>query len=210
MELVKNNMEKNEVVAKIKEEAISNHVPILQDKSLEFIRLILRLINPKEILEIGTAVGYSAINFVLELDKNVKVKTIEKNEKMYNKAIDNIVRVDLSDKIEVVLADATEYLPNLKEENKYDVVFIDAAKGQYLKFLENGIRLVKNGGVIIADNVLFKGRVLSNYNEHKHRTAVNRLRDYIKIITDDERLNSTVLDIGDGIAVSKVNKNLRK
>ena len=203
-------MEKNEIVAKIKEEAINNHVPILQDKSLDFIRLILRLINPKDILEIGTAVGYSAINFVLELDENVKVKTIERNEKMYNKAINNIASVNLSDKIEVVLADATEYLPNLKEEGKYDVVFIDAAKGQYLKFLENGIRLVKDGGVIIADNVLFKGRVLSDYNDHKHRTAVNRLRDYIAIINKDERLKSTILDIGDGIAVSKVNKSTRK
>lgn len=210
MELVKNNMEKNNIVAKIKEDALNSHVPILQDKSLEFIRLILRLINPKDILEIGTAVGYSAINFVLELDENVKVKTIERNEKMYNKAIENITSVNLSDKIEVVLADATEYLPNLAEENKYDVVFIDAAKGQYLKFLENAIRLVKDGGVIIADNVLFKGRVLSDYNEHKHRTAVNRLRDYIAIINEDERLKSTVLDIGDGIAVSKVNKSTRK
>lgn len=203
-------MEKKEIVAKIKEEALNNHVPILQDKSLEFICLLLRLINPKEILEIGTAVGYSAINFALELNENVKIKTIERNEKMYNKAIDNISSVSLSDKIEVVFADATEYLPNLKEENKYDVVFIDAAKGQYLKFLENAIRLIKDGGVIIADNVLFKGRVLSDYNEHKHRTAVNRLRDYISIIKEDERLNSTILDIGDGIAVSKVNKSTRK
>lgn len=203
-------MEKNNIVNKIKEEAIINHVPILQDKSLEFICLLLRLINPIKILEIGTAVGYSAINFALELDENVNIKTIERNEKMYAKAIDNIASVDLSDKIEVILADATEYLPNLKEEGKYDVVFIDAAKGQYLKFLENAIRLVKDGGVIIADNVLFKGRVLSDYNEHKHRTAVNRLRDYIAIINEDERLKSTVLDIGDGIAVSKVTKNKNK
>ena len=203
-------MEKNNIVNKIKEEAIINHVPILQDKSLEFICLLLRLINPIKILEIGTAVGYSAINFALELDENVNIKTIERNEKMYAKAIDNIASVDLSDKIEVILADATEYLANLKEEGKYDVVFIDAAKGQYLKFLENAIRLVKDGGVIIADNVLFKGRVLSDYNEHKHRTAVNRLRDYIAIINEDERLKSTVLDIGDGIAVSKVTKNKNK
>ena len=89
----------------------------------------------------------------------------------------------------------------------YDVVFIDAAKGQYLVFLENAIRLVKNGGVIVADNVLFKGRVLSDYNEHKHRTAVNRLRTYLKVIEEDERLNSTVLNIGDGVAISIVNKD---
>ena len=199
-------MDRQEIIADIKKEALANKVPILQDKSLELIRLILRIKEPKRILEIGTAVGYSAINFVDELNGNVFVKTIEKSEKMYNTAISNISKIGFSDKIDVVFADAIKYLPNLKEDNMYDIVFIDAAKGQYLKFLENAMRLVKNGGVIIADNILFKGRVLSDYNEHKHRTAVNRLRDYISIIQKDERLKSTILDIGDGVAVSKVTK----
>ena len=175
-------MDRQEIIADIKKEALANKVPILQDKSLELIRLILRIKEPKKILEIGTAVGYSAINFVDELNGNVFVKTIEKNENMYNIANQNISKVGFVDNIDVILADATKYLPNLKEDNVYDVIFIDAAKGQYLKFLENAIRLIKNGGVIIADNVLFKGRVLSDYNEHKHRTAVNRLRNYINII----------------------------
>lgn len=199
-------MDRQEIIADIKKEALANKVPILQDKSLELIRLILRIKEPKKILEIGTAVGYSAINFVDELNCNAFVKTIEKNEKMYNVANKNISKVGFVDNIDVILADATEYLPSLKEDNVYDVIFIDAAKGQYLKFLENAIRLIKNGGVIIADNVLFKGRVLSDYNEHKHRTAVNRLRDYINIINNDTRLKSTILDIGDGVAVSKVTK----
>lgn len=199
-------METIDIIAEIKKNALEEHVPILQDSSLEFIRLILRLVKPQEILEIGTAVGYSSINFVDELNKNVKVKTIEIKENMYNKAKENIVRVGFDDSIDVVLADATKYLPDLKEDDKYDVIFIDAAKGQYLVFLENAIRLIKNGGIIIADNVLFKGRVLSDYNEHKHRTAVNRLREYLSIINNDKRLNSTVLDIGDGVAVSKVTK----
>ena len=199
-------MDRQEIIADIKKEALANKVPILQDKSLELIRLILRISNPKRILEIGTAVGYSAINFVDELNGNVFVRTIEKNENMYNVANQNIAKVGFVDNIDVILADATEYLPSLKEDNVYDVIFIDAAKGQYLKFLENAIRLIKNGGVIIADNVLFKGRVLSDYNEHKHRTAVNRLRDYINIINNDTRLKSTILDIGDGVAVSKVTK----
>lgn len=203
-------MNLEDVIAKIKEKAIENHVPILQDKSLEFISFVLKLKNPKEILEIGTAVGYSAISFVQAVDGKVNVKTIERNERRYNEAINNIKEVGLQGNIDVVLADATEYLPNLHEDNKYDVVFIDAAKGQYLKFLENGIRLAKDGGIIIADNVLFKGRVMSNYNEHKHRTAVNRLRDYISLINSDERLDSVILDIGDGIAVSIVHKNVEK
>ena len=203
-------MNLDEFLAIIKERAIEKHVPILQDKSLEFISFILKLKKPEKILEIGTAVGYSAISFVQAVDGNVNVKTIERNEKRYNEAINNIKEAGLEENIEVVLADATEYLPNLHEDNKYDIVFIDAAKGQYLKFLENGIRLAKDGGIIIADNVLFKGRVMSDYNEHKHRTAVNRLRDYISLINSDERLDSVILEIGDGIAVSIVHKNVEK
>lgn len=203
-------MNLDEFLAIIKERAIEKHVPILQDKSLEFISFILKLKKPEKILEIGTAVGYSAISFVQAVDGNVNVKTIERNEKRYNEAINNIKEAGLEENIEVVLADATEYLPNLHEDNKYDIVFIDAAKGQYLKFLENGIRLAKDGGIIIADNVLFKGRVMSDYNEHKHRTAVNRLRNYISVINSDERLDSVILEIGDGIAVSIVHKNVEK
>lgn len=203
-------MNLDEFLASIKERAIEKHVPILLDKSLEFISFILKLKKPEKILEIGTAVGYSAISFVQAVDGNVNVKTIERNEKRYNEAINNIKEAGLEENIEVVLADATEYLPNLHEDNKYDIVFIDAAKGQYLKFLENGIRLAKDGGIIIADNVLFKGRVMSDYNEHKHRTAVNRLRDYISLINSDERLDSVILEIGDGIAVSIVHKNVEK
>lgn len=199
-------MDKQDILNDIKKEALENHVPILQDESLKLIKLILRLTNPKNILEIGTAVGYSAISFCLELDKKVNIKTIEIKKDMYDIAINNIAKVGIEKNIEVVNEDATIFLPNLKEDNKYDIVFIDAAKGQYLIFLENAIRLVKNGGLIIADNVLFKGMVLSDYNEHKHRTAVNRLRKYISLINEDKRLKSTLLNIGDGVAVSVVNK----
>jgi predicted O-methyltransferase YrrM len=202
-------MEKQNILDEIKIKALENHVPILQDVSLEFILKKLEEVKPNKILEIGTAVGYSAINFSKYLvGKNSKIKTIEINENMYNIAIKNIKDMGLEPKIEVVLSDATKYLLEMDEnKEQYDVVFIDAAKGQYMIFLENAIRLVKDGGIIIADNVLFKGRVMSDYNEHKHRTAVNRLRDYIKTIKEDERLNSEVYEIGDGVAVSIVNKN---
>jgi len=89
-------------------------------------------------------------------------------------------------------------------DEKFDIIFIDAAKGQYMKYLEEAMRLTKSGSVIIADNVLFKGRVLGDYNEHKHRTAVNRLREYIKTVKEDERLDTAIVDIGDGIAISAV------
>ena len=195
------------ILSKIKEEALESHVPILQDESLDLILMVLSLKKPNKILEIGTAVGYSAINFSRYLEgENAKIKTIELKENMVNIARENIASMGLEEKIEVIHADATKYLETLDEENTYDVVFIDAAKGQYLVFLKEAIRLIKNGGVIIADNVLFKGRVLSDYNEHKHRTATNRLREYLKIIEEDKRLKSTLVKIGDGVAISIVKK----
>ena len=200
-------MEKEEILSKIKEEALQKHVPIIEDEPLELIKVILKLKKPNKILEVGTAVGYSAINFSKYLvGENAKLKTIEIKEEMYNKAIENITAMQLNDKIEVINADATEYMKSIPDDEQYDVVFIDAAKGQYLVFLEEAIRLTRNGGVIIADNMLYRGRTLSDYNEHKHRTATNRLREYLVTMKEDKRLDSTLIKIGDGLAISIVNK----
>ena len=196
-------MEKEKILLNIKEEALKNHVPIIEDDSLEYISNILKEKRPNKILEIGTAVGYSAINFSKYLvGENAKVLTVEIKEQMYEKAIQNISLMGLQDKIEVINADATKYLKNINEQ--FDVVFIDAAKGQYLVFLEEAIRLCKIGGIIIADNMLYRGRTLSDYNEHKHRTATNRLREYLVQMKEDERLDSTLIKVGDGLAISIV------
>ena len=200
-------MEKEEILSKIKEEALQKHVPIIEDEPLELIKVILKLKKPNKILEVGTAVGYSAINFSKYLvGENAKLKTIEIKEEMYNKAMENITAMQLNDKIEVINADATEYMKSIPDDEQYDVVFIYAAKGQYLVFLEEAIRLTRNGGVIIADNMLYRGRTLSDYNEHKHRTATNRLREYLVTMKEDKRLDSTLIKIGDGLAISIVNK----
>lgn len=205
------NEEKLAILDNIKEEAIENHVPILQDVSLELIEVILSIKRPNKILEIGTAVGYSAIKFSKYLEgKDSKIKTIEISKDMYNIAKENVKNMELTEKIEIINEDATKYLETIDEKKEqFDVIFIDAAKGQYLVFLENAIRLAKNGAVIIADNVYFHGRVLSGYNEHRHRTATNRLREYIRIISEDKRLKSTVLNVGDGVAISVVNKEIK-
>lgn len=194
-------MEKEKILFNIKEEALKNHVPIIEDDSLEYIANILKEKKPNKILEIGTAVGYSAINFSKYLvGEGAKVLTIEIKEQMYEKALENISLMGLQDKIDVVNADATKYLKNINEQ--FDVVFIDAAKGQYLVFLEEAIRLCKIGGIIIADNMLYRGRTLSDYNEHKHRTATNRLREYLVQMKEDKRLDSTLIKVGDGLAIS--------
>lgn len=205
------NEEKLAILDNIKKEAIKNHVPILQDVSLELIEVILSIKRPNKILEIGTAVGYSAIKFSKYLEgKDSKIKTIEISKDMYNIAKENVKNMELTEKIEIINEDATKYLETIDEKKEqFDVIFIDAAKGQYLVFLENAIRLAKNAAVIIADNVYFHGRVLSGYNEHRHRTATNRLREYIRIISEDKRLKSTVLNVGDGVAISVVNKEIK-
>ena len=200
--------DKEEILNEIKNDALENHVPILQDVSLNLIETILDIKKPNRILEIGSAVGYSAIKFSKFLSgENSKIKTIELKENMYNIAKENIKKMELEDKIEIINADATKYLSTIDEKiEQFDVVFIDAAKGQYLVFLKEALRLVKIGGVIIADNVYFKGRVLSGYNEHRHRTATNRLREYIKEVTEDKRVTTTILNIGDGVAISVMDK----
>ena len=192
----------NNKIEQIRIKARENHVPILQDVSLEFIENILKERKPKSILEVGTAVGYSALCFSRHLAEGGKIVTMELNEEMVRIARENIKDNGMEDVIYVVHGDAYEHMKTLDE--KFDVVFIDAAKGQYMKYLDEAMRLTKSGSIIIADNVLFKGRVLGDYNEHKHRTAVNRLREYLKRIEEDERLESSLHDIGDGIAVSYV------
>ena len=200
-------MEKEEILNSIKQEALENHVPIIEDDSLEYIENILEEQKPNKILEVGTAVGYSAICFSRYLiGENAKVKTIEIKENMFNKANENITRMGLKNKIETILADGTEYMKNIPTEEQYDIVFIDAAKGQYLVYLEEAIRLTRVGGIIIADNMLYRGRTLSDYNEHKHRTATNRLRRYLQIMKEDERLDSELIMVGDGLAISKIIK----
>ena len=193
-----------EELKKIKEYALERHIPIIMDDTLEIIDGILKDIKPKRILEIGTAVGYSAMCFSRYLDENGTIDTIERDHKRIEEAKENIIKVGVKDKINILEGDAVEILPNLNEN--YDVVFIDAAKGKYPFFLEQAKRMLNNGGIIFADNILYKGYVMSDYNKHKQRTAVRNLREYIKEVTEDENCTTEILEVGDGLAISRFNK----
>ena len=193
-------MDKEEL-AKIKQKAIENHIPIIMDDTLEVISKILMENKPKRILEIGTAVGYSAICFSDYLSKEGKIDTIERDEEKIEEAKINIKKLCVEDKINIMKGDAVQILPTLNE--KYDMIFIDAAKGKYPFFLEQSLRLLNDDGVIFADNILYKGYVMSNYNKHKQRTAVTHLREYIKKATEDPKLNTKILEVGDGLAITK-------
>jgi len=187
----------------MKEKALENHIPIIMDDTLEKIKEILKKEKPKRILEIGTAVGYSATCFARYAETCI-IDTIELDEERAKEAIENIKKVGVDERINVIIGNAVEILPTLNFE--YDIIFIDAAKSKYSIFLEQGIRLVKNGGIILADNVLYKGYVMSDYNKHKQRTAVRHLREYIKEVTENPNLESEILESGDGLAITKVTK----
>ena len=188
----------------IKKKALEDKVPIIMDDTLEVIAKILGEIKPTKILEIGTAVGYSAICFSEYLQEDGKIDTIERDIERVKEARENIKKAEVEEKINIYEGDAVEILPTLDDE--YDVVFIDAAKGKYPFFLNQALRMIKPGGVIIADNVLYKGYVMSDYNKHKQRTAVRNLREYIAEITNNENLETEILEVGDGLAISKIKR----
>ena len=189
-----------EELEKIKQKAIQEHIPIIMDETLEVIEKYINKNKPNRILEIGTAVGYSAICFFFFLYPNGKIDTIERELDRIKQAKENFEKVGVKDKINLFEGDAVEILPNL--DNKYDMIFIDAAKGKYPFFLEHSIRMLNDNGIIFADNILYKGYVMSDYNKHKQRTAVRNLREYIKNITENENFNTEILEVGDGLAVS--------
>lgn len=198
-------MDKQEL-QKIKEKALKEHIPIIMDDTLEVVAKILQEKRPTRILEIGTAVGYSAMCFSEYLAENGVIDTIERDEQRVTQAKENIKKVEVEEKINIYEGDAVELLPTFQEA--YDIVFIDAAKGKYPFFLKEAMRMLKPDGIILADNILYKGYVLSDYNLHKQRTAVRNLREYIKETTENPELETQILEVGDGLAISRLkNKN---
>ena len=187
---------------KIKQKALEEHIPIIMDDTLEVIEKELKLNPPKKILEIGAAVGYSAMCFSESLSEGGKIDTIERDEERIQEAKENFKKVGVEDKIHLYEGDALEILPTLN--GKYDMVFIDAAKGKYPFFLKESLRMINDNGIIFADNILYKGYVMSDYNKHKQRTAVRNLREYIKEVSENPNLETEILEVGDGLAISKI------
>lgn len=187
--------------SKLEEYAQENHVPIIQPEVAQLLRLQLRLLKPKRVLEIGTAIGYSALIFAEELDVDGKIDTIERYDKMVMVSRANIEVAEMSDVINVIEGEAEEILPKL--DGMYDFVFLDAAKGQYPEFLPHCIRLLRPGGLLISDNVLYKGMIASDHLVIRRKiTIVKRMRAYLNTIMEHEELESTVIPVGDGVALS--------
>ena len=194
-------MNNNELL-KIKEKALEEHIPIIMDDTLETIKKYIANHKLNSILEIGTAVGYSAICFTQFLAENGQIDTIERETERVKEAKENIKKAEVEKFINIYEGDAVEILPNLN--NKYDMIFIDAAKGKYPFFLKEALRMLNKNGIIFADNILYKGYVMSDYNKHKQRTAVRNLREYIKEVNENPNLETEILEVGDGLAITKL------
>ena len=188
-------------IEQIKEKALNEHIPIIMDDTLEIVGKVLEELKPEKILEIGTAVGYSAICFSKYISENGRIDTIEREESRIIEAKINVKDLNLEEKINIISGDAVEILPTLNE--KYDAIFIDAAKGKYPFFLKEAIRMLSDKGIIIADNILYKGYTLSDYNKHKQRTAVRGLREYLKELEENEELTTELLEVGDGLTITR-------
>ena len=171
------------------------------DDTLAVIEEELAKNKPSRILEIGTAVGYSAICFTEFLAENGSIDTIEREADRVIEARENIKKAEVQNKINIIEGDAVEILPTL--QGKYDVVFIDASKGKYPFFLKESLRMLAPKGIIFADNVLYKGYVLSDYNKHKQRTAVRNLREFLSELQSNEMLDTKILEVGDGLAIAR-------
>lgn len=180
--------------------ARANNVPVVTDSTALFLEFMCRLKKPKKVLEIGTAIAYSAILMQQSSGDNCVITTLERDEHMYNIALKNIEDMNLNEKIKVIFGDAKDTLMGLNE--KYDIVFLDAAKGQYQEFFNQCLNLINNDAVIICDNVLFRGMIANEeLVSKKYKTLVNKMRDFLNDIMSDDSLNASVLPIGDGILV---------
>ena len=177
-----------------------NNVPIIERDSIEFIRKYIELNNVKKILELGTAIGYSAI-LMATVSDDVEVTTIERDDKKYREAVKNVNACGLDKRIEIVFNDALDV--NLAG-HKYDLIFIDAAKGQYIKFFEKFENYLNPGGVIITDNIKFHGLV-ENKDKIESKNVlglVTKIEKYIEFLKENDEYTTKFYDIGDGLSVS--------
>jgi caffeoyl-CoA O-methyltransferase len=199
--------EHNDKITLLEEYAHVNSVPIIQKEVAKFLELMINLKKPRKILELGTAIGYSAILMNMATNGKAEVVTIERDKLMIELARKNIEEFGLSSKISVVEGECLEELKKLNGE--FDFIFVDAGKGHYNHFLPECLRLLSEDGVIVADNVLFRGMVASpELVKRRKITIVKRMRAYLNEINSNENLITSVLPMGDGIAVTvRRNKN---
>lgn len=189
------------MIRKIKDYAVENNVPIMLDDGIDFLTTFILKNHITNVLEIGTAIGYSAIMMAL-VNPNVKVTTIERDEKRYLEAIKNVKAFELEDRITLIYNDAL----NVKLTDKFDLIFIDAAKAQSIKFFEMFEHNLTSNGAIITDNLKFHGLVEKEEYSIKSRNLrglVRKIKEYVAYLKSNNRFDTEFFDVGDGISVSR-------
>ncbi|MDD6064965.1 MAG: O-methyltransferase [Firmicutes bacterium] len=186
----------------LEEQALADYVPVIRREMQSFLKVMLKLKQPLRILEVGTAVGFSTLLFCEYAPEGARITTIEKYEKRIPIARDNFKRAGRENQIRFLEGDAAEILGTLDE--RFDFIFMDAAKGQYIHFLPDVMRLLEVGGILISDNVLQDGDIIESHYavERRNRTIYKRMREYLYQLKHDERLMTSILPIGDGATLS--------
>ena len=189
----------NDVIKEMEKYAEEKSVPIMQKRSMTFLCKFIKKNNIKKILEIGTAIGYSAINMAL-VDESIEVVSIERDQEKYIEAINNVKKCNLDKRISLILGDAL----NLELNDKYDMIFIDAAKGQYLNFFEKYKNNLKDDGFIVSDNIEFHGHVenYKNIQNRNLRQLVGKLIKYIDFLKENSEYETKFYKVGDGLAIT--------
>ena len=187
------------MLLKLEQYALENNIPIIESDGIDFLTKLIKESNIKTILEIGSAIGYSAIKMAL-IDKKILITTIERDKPRYSEAVKNIKKFNLNDQIEVLNEDALD----IEINQKYDLIFIDAAKSQYIKFFQKFKNNLNPNGIIVSDNLKFHGFVETKekIKNRNTRQLVNKINKYITFLKENEEFDTTFFDIGDGISVS--------
>ncbi|MEC5422169.1 O-methyltransferase [Virgibacillus sp. C22-A2] len=200
--------EQQQWVIDLEKQAMENKVPIMEPVSMNFLMQIIKISKPKKTLEIGTAIGYSALR-MLEAYPETNITTIERDQQRYHQAIENITAQTKNDHVNAVLGDALEVLNDefvKLHKSSFNLIFIDAAKGQYKRFFELVSPLLANDGIIVSDNVLFRGYVANPENAHpRHKQMVGKIRLYNEWLTNHPDFTTSIVPIGDGVAISVKN-----
>ena len=185
----------------IEKEALETHVPIIKKPTQSLLRFLMHNNKPKRILEVGTAVGFSSLLMTEYMPEGSHIVTIERNEGRIQRAKKNIAEANRGDRITLLEGDATDILQELVDKGeRFDFIFMDAAKGQYINFLDNVLTLLEKDGLLVSDNVLQDGDVVeSRYGvTRRNRTIHSRMREYLYTLTHHEEFDSIILPIGDG------------
>lgn len=196
-------VQKDEFLRGLEKYAEENRIPIVEPETARLLSVITKLIRPERILEVGCAIGYSSILMSRSLAEGGKILTLEYNPDMVRTARENVRKAGLEETINVVEADAKDYLAYIDEDEIFDMIFLDGPKAHYLYMLDDAVRLLKKGGLLISDNILFKGMTADDEHFARRKvTIIHRLREYIDALMSHPQLETSILSQGDGVTIS--------